>query len=71
MEKISRSPTFGDFVTILTKRSMPDVTVARSKKIFMAIAMTREIVPDTVLLCTATVIPAEVRKGESALYSSY
>jgi hypothetical protein len=29
MENISRDPTFGDFVTIRTERSMQDVTVAR------------------------------------------
>jgi hypothetical protein len=29
MENISRGPTFGDFVTIRTKASMQDVTVAR------------------------------------------
>ena len=31
MEKISRGPTYGDFVTtgILTERSMQDITVAR------------------------------------------
>ncbi len=29
MENVSRGPTFGDLVTILTERSMQDVTVAR------------------------------------------
>jgi hypothetical protein len=29
MENKIRGPTFGDFVTILTERSMQDVTVAR------------------------------------------
>jgi hypothetical protein len=29
MENISRGPTFGDFVTILTEGSMQDDTVAR------------------------------------------
>jgi hypothetical protein len=29
MENINRGPIFGDFVTILTKGSMQDVTVAR------------------------------------------
>jgi hypothetical protein len=29
MENISRGPTFGDFVTILTEGSIQDVTVAR------------------------------------------
>jgi hypothetical protein len=28
-ENISRGPTFGDFVTIRTERSMQDITVAR------------------------------------------
>jgi hypothetical protein len=31
LEYISRCPTFGDFVTILTETSMEDVTVARQK----------------------------------------
>jgi hypothetical protein len=45
MENLSRGSTFGDFfVTILTEWSMQDVTVARSRVIFMAIAMTRKIV---------------------------
>jgi hypothetical protein len=39
MENISRGPTFGDFVTILTERSMQDVTVARSQIIFMVIGV--------------------------------
>ncbi len=29
MENISRGPIFGDFVTIRTERSMPDITVTR------------------------------------------
>jgi hypothetical protein len=37
MEKISGGPNFEDFVTILTERLMQDVTVARSRVIFMAI----------------------------------
>jgi hypothetical protein len=48
MENISRGPTFGDFVTILTERSMQDVMVERSRVIFMAIAITRKIVYGTI-----------------------
>jgi hypothetical protein len=46
MENISRGSTrtFGDFVTILTDRSMRDVTVERSRVIFTAIVITRKIV---------------------------
>jgi hypothetical protein len=44
MENISKGPTFRDFVTILTETSMQDVTVARSREIFTAIAITRKIV---------------------------
>jgi hypothetical protein len=44
MENISRGSTFGDFVTILTERSMQDVTVERSEVIFTAIAIARKIV---------------------------
>jgi hypothetical protein len=44
MENISRGPTFGDFVTIHSKRSMQDVTVAMPQIIFMAVAVTRKIV---------------------------
>jgi hypothetical protein len=29
MENIRRGPTYGDFVTILTERSMQDITVTR------------------------------------------
>jgi hypothetical protein len=43
-EELSRGPTFRDFVTILTETSMQDVTVARSREIFTAIAITRKIV---------------------------
>ena len=32
MENLSRGPTFGDFVTILTEGSMQDVTVANLQK---------------------------------------
>jgi hypothetical protein len=39
----SRDPTFGDFVPILTETSMQDITVARSREILMAIAITRKI----------------------------
>jgi hypothetical protein len=48
MEYISRSPTFGDFVTILTERSMQDITVERARVIFTAIAITRKIYSVTV-----------------------
>jgi hypothetical protein len=44
MENISRGPTFGDFVTIFTETSKQDVMDARSRKIVMAIAITRKIV---------------------------
>ncbi len=37
MENISRGPSFGDFVTILTERSMQDLTVERSQVIFAAV----------------------------------
>jgi hypothetical protein len=39
MENISRVTTLGDFVTILTERSMQDVTVERSQVIFTVIAI--------------------------------
>jgi hypothetical protein len=78
MENISRGPTFGDFVTILTERSEQDVTVEGSWVIFPAIAVTRKIVQCYcvhvvvyrlyVQLQSTTVIPADITKGESALY---
>jgi hypothetical protein len=37
MENISRGPSFGDFVTILTERSMQDLTLERSQVIFAAV----------------------------------
>jgi hypothetical protein len=36
--------TFGDFITILTERSMQDVMVERFAVIFTAIAITRKVV---------------------------
>jgi hypothetical protein len=39
MENISRGSTFGDFVTVLTERSMQDVKVERSRVIFTAYAI--------------------------------
>jgi hypothetical protein len=42
MENISRGPTIGDFVTILTERSMQDVTVARSQIILMTIGIIQQ-----------------------------
>ncbi len=44
MENISRGPIFRDFVTILTERSMQDVTVERFRVIFTAIVIARKIV---------------------------
>jgi hypothetical protein len=79
IENICRASTFGDFVTILTERSMQDVMVARSPVIFTAIAITKKIVQCycvhrvvyTVQFPSKRVIPANITKGESALYSSY
>jgi hypothetical protein len=79
MENIGRGPTFEDFVTILTERLMQDVTVARSRVIFIAIVITRKIlqcycgnrVMYTVQFQSTRVIPADITNGESALYSSY
>jgi hypothetical protein len=34
MDNISKDPTFGDFVTILTKGSMQDKTVAKLARMF-------------------------------------
>jgi hypothetical protein len=72
--------TFGDFVTILPEKSMQDVMVERSRVIFTAITITRKIlqcycVHRVVYLYTlnsflTTVIPADITKGESALYSN-
>jgi hypothetical protein len=39
MENIVRGPTFEDFVTILTERSMQDVTVARSRVILWSLPL--------------------------------
>jgi hypothetical protein len=44
MDNISRGPTFGDFVTVLSERSMKNVTVERSQVIFTAIVIARKIV---------------------------
>ncbi len=66
MENIS---TFGDFVTILTEKSMQDVTVERPRVIFTAIAITRKIL-QCYCVHIGTVIPADITKGESALYSN-
>jgi hypothetical protein len=38
IETLSRGPVFGYFVTILTERSMHNVTVERSQVIFTAVA---------------------------------
>ncbi len=50
MENISRDPTFGDFVTILTEMSMQDVMVERSGVTFTGIAIARKIVQVTVYI---------------------
>jgi hypothetical protein len=79
MEHISRGSSFGDFVTILTERSMQDVTVERFRVIFTTIAITRKLYIVTVYIeyytlyiLSTTVIHANKNKTkrESALYSS-
>jgi hypothetical protein len=78
---ISRGSTFGDFVTILTERSMQDVTVERSRVNFSTNAITRKIVQCycvhrvvyTLYSFSTNVTPAyitRITRGESALYSS-
>jgi hypothetical protein len=50
MENISRGPTFGDVVTILTERSMQDIKIEKSQEIFTAIVIKRKFYSVTVYI---------------------
>jgi hypothetical protein len=81
MKNISRLPTFfGDFVIIHTERSMQDITVARCRVFLWPLPLQEKL---SVLLCTLgsvyrytvqfesiKVIPPDITKRESALYTA-
>ncbi len=84
MENISTlyriGPTFGDFVTILTERSVQDIKVEKSQVTFTAIVIRRKIVQcycvhRVVVHCSVSINKSDpcrhtITKGEYALYSS-